>query len=41
MGGMSCEGLRRDGCLSEVEDLRGGVSVMTAFMGKTPTVGLG
>ena len=41
MGGTSCERLGRDRDLPEAEDPRGGVSVMTVFMGKTPTVGSG
>jgi hypothetical protein len=41
MGDMSRERLGRDRCLSEVEGPQGGVSVTTAFMGKTPTLGLG
>jgi hypothetical protein len=40
MGGTSCETLERDGDLPEAEDPRGGVLVMTTFMGKTPTVGV-
>jgi hypothetical protein len=41
MGGMRCERLERDRDLPEVEDPWGGFSVMAAFMGKTPMVGLG
>jgi hypothetical protein len=40
MGDMSCDRLGRDRDLPEAEDPRGGVLVMTTFMGKTPTVGL-